>query len=106
MALHAEMGLPPPKPTYHPWGLKNSAAIFQKAIKSKNSTNLEKDLDSLIQFGKQHATNKWEALIGIQTDPDTGYGVQLPHDSTLINYIIYPRGPNRVLEQSTRSNPV
>jgi len=28
MALHAEMGLPPPEPTYHPLGLKNLATIF------------------------------------------------------------------------------
>ena len=32
LAIRLEMGLPPPEPTYHPWGLKNYATIIQKIL--------------------------------------------------------------------------
>ena len=48
LALRLEMGLPPPEPTYHPWGLKNSATVIQKIYKSQILTGSERDLDSLL----------------------------------------------------------
>ena len=81
---HAGMGLPPSEPAYHPYGLKSSAASTQEINRSKTLTDLAKDLHSLLRIGKQNATNTWKAQMSIQTDPDKGYGVQLPHHSTLI----------------------
>ena len=81
---HAGMGLPPSELAYHPYGLKSSAASTQEINRSKTLTDLAKDLHSLLRIGKQNATNTWKAQMSIQTDPDMGYGVQLPHHSTLI----------------------
>ena len=78
------MGLPLLEPAYHPWGPKNSAARIQETNKSQTLKDLEKDVYSLLQIREQDATNTREARISIQTDPDMGYEVQLPHDSTLI----------------------
>ena len=90
MALRVELGLPPPEPTYHPLGLKNSAIFFREATESKILTDPEKDLDSLIQFGKQNPTNLRKDPTSIQTYPDTVYGPtsSRPH----LDYKIYPQG--------------
>ena len=71
-ASRVDIGLPPVEPTYHPWGLKNSAASIREINKSQTLTNLEKDLYYLLQIGKQDATNTWEAETSIQLDADVG----------------------------------
>jgi len=75
------MGLPPPEPTYHPWGLKNSASIIQKILKYQIPTDSERDLDFLL--GKKEPVNNGKGQENDQIDPDIGSRVQLKHAPVL-----------------------
>ena len=68
----------------YPLGLQNTATTFREATNPKTLVDLKKDLDSLLLLRQGDATDPWEAQIIDQINPNSGYGDQLSHDSTLI----------------------